>query len=65
MPMIKCYTVHFTVFSKSKLGRYSLVKSNYGKPSINKQIFKVPKAFKASPRKEVIDKIIEYTNSGS
>jgi len=64
MPMIKCYTVLFTVFSKSKHGHYSIKKINYGKTSLNKQIFKVPKSFIASPRKELIDKIIEYANSG-
>jgi hypothetical protein len=63
MPMIKFYSFHFSVFSKSEQAHYYLKTFNYGKSSLNKQILKLLKQFKANPRKEVIDIIIEYAKS--
>jgi hypothetical protein len=63
MPMIKFYTVNVSVLFKSDKAHYYLKTFNYGKSSLNKQILNILKLFKASPRKEVIDKIIEYAKS--
>jgi hypothetical protein len=63
MPMIKIYSLNVSVYSKSEHAHYYLQTLHYGKLSLNKQFLNLLKRFKANPRKEVIDRIIEYAKS--
>ncbi len=63
MPMIKIYNVFISVFSKSKNGHIHLQYRGDSDSSLNKQIIRLIKSYKCSPRNEVVDKIIEYAKS--